>query len=160
MSPVVTEYEVLSESTTDLSNISDIQDIGDLTLIGRDITKNRLLDYKLSKEYEQYYKLLEISTPIAMFTTAYSRMLMAEYKIKYANNLYYSDTDSLVLDCPLPEHMVGDKLGQFKLEYRVAEGIFLAPKVYALRFSDGRPDIIKVKGLKDPNSKVSLDLLN
>jgi hypothetical protein len=54
-------------------------------------------------------------------------MVMAEYKMRYQDHIYYSDTDSIILDCPLPDHMVGNKLGQFKLEYKVSEGIFLAP---------------------------------
>jgi hypothetical protein len=81
---------------------------------------------------KEFYRLLEISTPIAIFTTAYARMHMAKFKMDYANNLYYSDTDSLVLDCPLPDHLVGSDLGQFKLEREVSEGVFLAPKVYGL----------------------------
>jgi hypothetical protein len=156
MSPVITEYSILSESNQNLYKVSDIQEIGDITLIGRRVTKNSQIQYKLSKEDAIYYPLLEISTPIAMFTTAYARMLMADYKIKYANNLYYSDTDSLILDCPLPGDMVGKELGQFKLEYKVKEGVFLGPKVYALRV-EGIPDIIKVKGLKNPNTKVSFE---
>jgi hypothetical protein len=156
MSPSVTEYSVLSESNIDLYKVSDIQEIGDITLIGRKVTKNSFTEYNLSKECNQYYPLLEISTPIAMFTTAYSRMFMANLKIEYADHLYYSDTDSLILDCPLPDHMVGNKLGQFKLEYKVKEGVFLAPKTYALRV-EGIPDIIKVKGLKQANTQVSFD---
>jgi hypothetical protein len=158
MSPVITEYSILSESNQNLYKVSDIQEIGDITLIGRRVTKNSQIQYKLSKEDAIYYPLLEISTPIAMFTTAYARMLMADYKIKYANNLYYSDTDSLILDCPLPGDMVGKELGQFKLEYKVKEGIFLAPKTYAIITEEGEV-IIKVKGLKQPNLKVTFDQL-
>jgi hypothetical protein len=31
-------------------------------------------------------------------------------------NLYYSDTDSAIVDQPLPSNMVSNKLGHFKLE--------------------------------------------
>lgn len=55
------------------------------------------------------------------------------------------DTDSFVLSKPLPKYMVGDKLGQFKLEYKIDKGVFLCPKVYGLKLEDGR-EIIKVKG--------------
>jgi hypothetical protein len=159
MSPVITEYEVLAidqpiESA--LMGASDLTEVGGVSLIGRNIIKNQYSEWKSAKESKvlgnnnkDFYKLLEISTPIAVFTTAYARMLMAEYKIKYADHLYYSDTDSLVLDCPLPDHMVGDQLGQFKLEHMVSEGIFLAPKVYGLLLPSGRV-IIKNKGyIKD-----------
>lgn len=164
MSPTITEYEVLDNQPieTAIGSIDcDLAEVGGVTLIGRPVNKNLYSHWKAAKESnvlgnslpkgrnKEFYKLLEISTPIAIFTTAYARMHMAALKIKYANNLYYSDTDSLVLDCPLPDHMVGDKLGQFKLEYIISEGVFLAPKTYALRL-DNRKVIIKNKGyMKD-----------
>lgn len=83
-------------------------------------------------------------------------MLMAEYKIKYSDNLYYSDTDSLFLSCPLPQEKVGDKLGEFKLEYKIKEGVFIAPKVYGLILEDDNK-IVKIKGSKNKN--VTLDQL-
>lgn len=46
--------------------------------------------------------------------------------------LYYTDTDSFVLSKKLPDEMVGDKLGQLKLEHVIESGFFLAPKVYGL----------------------------
>jgi hypothetical protein len=161
MSPTVMEYSIFSPTEnveTDLYKVSDHQEIGDMTLIGRRVTKNSQIDYKLSKEYKLYYPLLEISTPIAVFTTAYARMLMAKFKIDYGNHLYYSDTDSLILDCPLPDHLTGGLLGQFKLEHRIKEGIFIGPKTYGLRFEDGT-DLIKIKGLKQANNQVSFDQL-
>ena len=156
MSPVMMEYTLWKDN--ELPNNCDIQEVGDITLVGREVIKNQFLHYKLSKEYEQYYPLLDISTPIAIFTTAYSRMHMAKFKVAYANNLYYSDTDSLVLDCPLPNHMVGKELGQVKLEHTVTEGIFLGPKTYALRLDNGEY-IIKVKGLKQAGDKVTFEQL-
>jgi hypothetical protein len=43
--------------------------------------------------------------------------------------LYYSDTDSIIIDTPLPDYLVGTKLGQVKLEHVINRGIFfiLAP---------------------------------
>ena len=41
--------------------------------------------------------------------------------------LYYSNTDSIIIDKPLPDNLVGTKLGQVKLEHIVKRGIFLAP---------------------------------
>jgi hypothetical protein len=43
--------------------------------------------------------------------------------------------------------MIGNNLGQFKLEHVIKKAVFLAPKVYALITEDGQ-EIIKVKGLK------------
>lgn len=135
----------------------DVQEIGGITIV----SSSKFVNNRESKPWQ----LLEISTPLAVFTTAYARILMSEYKMKYSNNLYYSDTDSLVLDCELPSDKVGNDLGQFKLEHKVSEGVFslrTSPKVYALRLSDGK-EIIKVKGLRqdsqDSQNKVSLDSL-
>ena len=52
--------------------------------------------------------------------------------------LYYSDTDSVFINQPLLDHLIGSGLGQFKLENIINKAIFLAPKVYALVTEDGR----------------------
>jgi len=151
MSPVLMSYSIWEdneyESLADV-DCDDIQHIGEVTILGRESTKNLLSSYKYCRDKRIYFPLLQISTPIAIFTTAYARMHMAQYKIKYADNLYYSDTDSLILDIPLPENLVGGELGQFKLEYEIKEAIFIAPKVYALLLKDGRVRI-RNKGYKE-----------
>jgi hypothetical protein len=63
-------------------------------------------------------------------------------------NLYYSDTDSGVVDAPLHESLVGPLLGQFKLEHVIKRAVFLAPKVYGLITEEGS-EIIKIKGVKN-----------
>ena len=67
------------------------------------------------------------------------------------------DTDSMVVNKPLPDWMVSKtELGKFKLEHFIKEGVFLAPKVYALKTSDGE-EIIKVKGLAQNTIKNDLN---
>ena len=78
---------------------------------------------------------------------AYGRIEMANIKMKYQDTLYYSDTDSIFLDVPLPEDLVKNKLGHWKLEYSVKKAVFLAPKVYGLLLKDGS-EIVKIKGSK------------
>jgi hypothetical protein len=65
-------------------------------------------------------------------------------------DLYYSDTDSLVLNGALPAEVCDSaRLGQLKLEHTFIEGIFVMPKVYYLETSEG--DIItRCKGYPDP----------
>ena len=46
----------------------------------------------------------------------------------------YMDTDSIVTDIELPEHLVGKGLGQFKLEYDIKEAYFISSKTYCLVF--------------------------
>ena len=64
--------------------------------------------------------------------------------------LYYSDTDSIDLDKPLPDTFVGPDLGQMKLEHIFIEAVYLGPKMYgAITKKDV---IVKIKGLKNPVS--------
>jgi hypothetical protein len=72
---------------------------------------------------------------------------MSLFKNNSEYHLYYSDTDSIVIDSPLPENFVGKALGQLKLEYIIKNAVFLAPKVYALVTEEGK-EIIKIKGVK------------
>jgi hypothetical protein len=76
-------------------------------------------------------------------------------------NLYYSDTDSLYFDGPLPSYMVDPtKLGALKLEGVYDKAVFLAPKVYALKNST--EEIIKIKGLSKEaitSNKINFDSL-
>jgi hypothetical protein len=88
---------------------------------------------------------------IASSITAYSRMIMAELKLYCMNNnikIFYTDTDSIYTDKPLPEEFISNKLGDLKLEGVYKEAVFLAPKVYGLIKEDGS-EIIKVKGYKN-----------
>ena len=58
------------------------------------------------------------------------------------------DTDSIVTNIDLPKYLLGNKLGQWKLEYTLKEAVFLAPKVYGGITLDNK-EITKVKGYKD-----------
>src|SRR6267142_159046 len=58
--------------------------------------------------------------------------------------LYYSDTDSIYIDKPLPPEMVDSKsLGKMKLENVLTKAIFLAPKVYYLETVEGNISVIE-----------------
>jgi DNA polymerase elongation subunit (family B) len=73
---------------------------------------------------------------------------MSQFKNNPNFNLYYSDTDSIYIDRPLPESMISSTiLGKMKLEYVLNKAIFLAPKVYYLETDEGKI-IYKVKGFK------------
>lgn len=84
---------------------------------------------------------------------------MAQFKNLAAEsgvNLYYTDTDSVVTNLN-PEAMaevfgvvIGDKIGQLKLEHVIEKAVFLAPKAYYLETETGEK-IIKIKGLNQNN---------
>jgi hypothetical protein len=72
---------------------------------------------------------------------------MSQFKNNPDINLYYTDTDSIYIDRPLPNHLVNNEvLGKMKLENVLNKTIFLAPKVYFLKTIDDKI-IYKVKGL-------------
>jgi hypothetical protein len=91
--------------------------------------------------------------------TAGGRMVMSTFKNRPGLNLYYTDTDSIVIDRELPEVFIGNGLGKLKLEHTISEAVFLAPKVYGFRTHDGK-EIVKVKGItKKEVSNLSLRTL-
>lgn len=81
---------------------------------------------------------------LAVFVTAYARVHLHRLLTAAAatGEVYYCDTDSLVTSATLK---TGAALGELKLEHRVRKGVFLLPKVYALRDEDGR-DTMRAKG--------------
>ena len=149
--------------------VSSILDLGELTnndafsLVSH-LDSNKYNDINLGS-----LKTYKASLPLASEIVARSRVDMS-LKILYCINsgitIYYMDTDSLIVDRPLPDWMVtNNELGKLKLEHFVKEGVFLAPKVYALKTDDGK-EISKVKGLslntkrKDLTFDIMLSLLN
>ena len=76
--------------------------------------------------------------------TACARIHMYPYISR--SDCYYTDTDSVVLGCPLPDDVISStELGKFKLEYMLKKGIFLAPKSYSI-LTTNNESIIKHKG--------------
>jgi len=118
---------------------------------------------KLIKEYNTNIKQ-RTNVAIASAVTAYSRMIINKYKLKALDlgaTLYYSDTDSMVIDRELPSTLVDSaKLGLLKLEHTVKEGIFALPKVYYLRTEDNK-EIFKAKGYPKTLTRQNyIDLIN
>ena len=107
--------------------------------------RKSILSYKYNEEDDVFHGL-DVNIGIASAITAGARMWMSVLKNNPDFNLYYSDTDSVVVDKQLPEFMVGKELGQLKLEHVIERAVFLAPKVYGLVDVDGS-EVIKVKGI-------------
>jgi hypothetical protein len=93
--------------------------------------------------------MINTSVAIASAITAYARIHIHKFKLLAGEHLHYTDTDSIFTGKPLPKNMVGDKLGQMKLEYGgvIDKAVFLGPKLYALFMGDGT-QIVKIKGCK------------
>lgn len=88
------------------------------------------------------------SIPIAAAITSYSRMYMNKIIGDKEYNVYYTDTDSVVVDKPLTRRRVSSKmLGKFKLEHKIKEGLFILPKVYYIRELNN--ELVKFKGISN-----------
>jgi hypothetical protein len=154
MKDEITRIEILNNVTPeDKAHIAKMlelykNDIVDLIVLENYtmIILNDIADISFDHKLEIYHGT-EINVGISSAITSYARIHMSKFKNNSLFKVYYSDTDSVVTNTPLPEYMVGNKLGQVKLEYVIKKAVFLAPKVYALITEDGQ-EIIKVKGLK------------
>ncbi|POG53951.1 DNA polymerase B [Rhizophagus irregularis DAOM 181602=DAOM 197198] len=138
---------------------------GELSLVTLLLNKNWILENQGVEGLIKHLTNLGNNTNVAIAAavTAYSRMIINQYKLdalKLGLNLFYSDTDSLILDGPLPENYIHSAtLGKLKLEHIFKEGIFVMPKVYYLEKEDGSI-VSKVKGFPGKLSKAQyLELL-
>jgi hypothetical protein len=86
------------------------------------------------------------SVSISAAVTAISRVIIHKYKTIPGNPCIYSDTDSVILQYPLSDDQIGTELGQMKLEYKIKEGYFVAPKIYYIETDQGEV-IKKFKGV-------------
>ncbi len=67
------------------------------------------------------------------------------------NPCYYSETDSIFLEKPLPDKYISPtKLGSWKLEDDKISCIFLAPKIYIYKTKNNR-NSIKFKNVNKEN---------
>jgi hypothetical protein len=107
--------------------------------------RKSMINYKYNEKGDMYHGQ-DVNIAIASAITSGARMWMSLLKNNPLFNIFYSDTDSIVTDKPLPSFMVGKELGQFKLEYIIKRAVFLAPKVYGL-ITTNNDEIIKVKGV-------------
>ena len=153
MKDEITRIEILDNKTIEdkeyissifdlyTTNIVDHVDLGDFVIIIR----NDVADINYN-EKDDYYHGTEVNIAIASAITAGARIFMSAFKNHSNLKLYYSDTDSIFINKPLPKSLIGNKLGQLKLENVIERAVFLAPKVYGYITEDGK-EIIKVKGL-------------
>ena len=103
--------------------------------------------YNHKLEYNKEFNDVSLTTAAAI--TSYAIIYMSTVKLDILSkngNMFYTDTDSLVVDIPLSDNLIGSDLGKFKLECRVKLGYFISSKTYALQLQDDTI-IIKAKGV-------------
>jgi len=131
--------------------ISQIQ-MGNKFIVNMEPNFQYVLETQGEKVYEELmikYGAHNTNVAIAGAVTAYSRMIINQIKLtalQLGATLYYSDTDSIVIDRELPQELISStELGLMKLEHIITEGIFVMPKVYYLRTDSGE-EVFKCKG--------------
>jgi hypothetical protein len=108
-----------------------------------------------------------VNISISAAVTSYARIIMGKTKLDLISphsggqgiNLYYSDTDSLVVNKPLSNEYIGSSLGQYKLEHTIKRGC--SSKTYLLVLPDNTV-IVKAKGVINTslNEQDFITLLN
>nr|QWO71383.1 DNA polymerase [Termitomyces sp. Mi165-7] len=117
------------------------------------LTDDKLfITYKNKISKDENLHSPNVNVAIAAAITAYARIHMSTFKNNPHFELYYSDTDSIDINRPLPENFVGKGLGQMKLEHIFKKAVYLAPKVYG-GIETNNNEIIKIKGYKNKNLK-------
>lgn len=97
----------------------------------------------------------DVSIATAAMVTSYARIHINKIKLENGGTIYYSDTDSIVLDkVYFNPDWINENIGFFKLEYEVKEAYFLSNKTYCLILNNGET-IIKTKGVI--NSSLTVD---
>ncbi|RGB22181.1 DNA polymerase Bc [Rhizophagus diaphanus] len=139
--------------------------IGELSLVTLLLNENWILENQGVEGLIKHLTNLGNNTNVAIAAavTAHSRMIINQFKLlalSLNRKIFYSDTDSLVLDGPLPEeHLDSETLGKLKLEHTIEEGIFVMPKVYYLKTTEGK-EVTKCKGFPGKLSRAQyLELL-
>jgi hypothetical protein len=124
------------------------EDIIDIIVLGEKVlVKHRSFQKDVNTLLDGFKETHNVSIAIASAITAYSRIHMSQFKNNPNFNLFYSDTDSIYIDKPIPKDLVSENvLGKMKLENILQKAIFISPKVYILLNEDGKL-IYKVKGL-------------
>nr|ADO51614.1 dnapol [Moniliophthora roreri] len=128
-------------------------------IISKEICQEHGLDYikVLEKEHKMNIEnkldiFKDVSIPISAIVNSNARVFMNKIKLEIISKggkIYYSDTDSLVIDkkdLSNLEKFIGKEIGQFKIEYEIKEAYFISNKTYCLILDDGRT-IIKSLGV-------------
>jgi hypothetical protein len=112
------------------------------------------LDRNLTLVEEKKYMRAPFSHPeISVFTTSYARIFMWDLCEKIGwDKIYSIINDSLILEVDentfqkIKKFLHKDKVGKFKIEAQIKEGIVLAHGVYSLKTIDGK-EIVKYQGI-------------
>jgi hypothetical protein len=120
----------LLNSNKNTNHIVDIEPLGNSNFIVTQESEN--ISNKISSLNHNH----NINVAIAAAVTSLARIEMSKFKNNDLIKIFYTDTDSIFVDKSPMEmksifgDIIGEKLGQLKLEYILEKCIFLAPKAY------------------------------
>lgn len=126
-----------------IKNIIEINDDLFVVLMSDNLNHNLINELNLNLDFSNFKKMdrnVKSNVAIAAAVTAYAQIEMIKYKTLSGYNIYYTDTDSLFIDKPLPIDMVGDELGMMKNELlkdngiKIDEAYFLGNKKYGYTY--------------------------
>lgn len=95
------------------------------------------LNIKVDRELESKFNLVKNNVARSAAVTAYARIHMMDFKLNY--DIYYTDTDSVILGSELPKHLVGKELGLMKDELNgsvIKESLIFDIKKYGYWYID------------------------
>ena len=87
-------------------------------------------------------KDVKSNVAISAAVTAYARIEMIKFKTDPSYNIFYTDTDSIFINKPLPDYLIGDGLDLMKNELKkygcqfIERAIFVGNKKYAYQFKN------------------------
>jgi len=93
---------------------------------------------ELDKNFISKKRGIISAVQISSRISALARVSINKYKNIVGNKLYYTDTDSLILENKLPSNLIGPELGKWKLEGELIKGIFVRPKLYIYEDLNGK----------------------
>ena len=95
-------------------------------------------------DFTNFNLKVQSNVAIASAVTAYARIIMMPFKKNY--NVWYSDTDSIIIDTPLDPKFIGNELGQMKDELNgcvIEKAYFLGIKQYGYKYKDKNNNIVE-----------------
>nr|QWO71469.1 DNA polymerase [Termitomyces titanicus] len=156
------EYRIKIMKTDQVSEITDKYHYSYLSDISDGLS---IIKYgpRLNEKYRQLYKEhsefddnkstytkergIPSAVQISAMISSYARTSINPFKNIPGNIAIASNTDSLILEHPLPNELIGKELGQWKLEHTFNNGIFVRPKLYCYEDSNTKELIRKAAGV-------------
>ena len=93
--------------------------------------ENYVLDFKFTKE-----RGIASAVQMSAIITSYGRVSINLYLNIPGNEAIASNTYSLILTHLLPDDIINNKLGRWKLEHKFVNGVFVRPKLYCYHDRD------------------------